>query len=64
MTWPMLPGESLNDVARMFYPKNVEMQRLFIGKTLRLNAGTQSNLSMAQRFEKPTLLVVPTLKSL
>ena len=22
MTWSMLPGENLNDVARLFYPKN------------------------------------------
>ena len=64
MTWPMLPGESLNDVAHLFYPKNVVMQRLFISKTLHLNKGTQPNLSAAQRFEKPTLLLVPTLKSL
>ena len=64
MTWPMLPGESLNEVAHMFYPKNVVMQRLFISKTLHLNKGTQPNLSVAQRFEKPTLLLVPTLKSL
>ena len=64
MTWPMLPGESLNDVAHLFYPKNVVMQRLFISKTLHLNTGTQPNLSAAQRFGKPTLLLVPTLKSL
>ena len=64
MTWPMLPGESLNDVAHLFYPKNVVMQRLFINKTLHLNTGTQPNLSAAQRFEKPTLLLTPTLKSL
>ena len=64
MTWPMLPGESLNDVAHMFYPKNMVMQRLFISKTMHLNKGTQPNLSAAQRFEKPTLLLVPTLKSL
>ena len=62
--WPVLPGESLNDVARLFYPKNVVMQQLFISKTLRLNTGTQPNLSAAERFEKPTLLLVPTLKSL
>ena len=64
MTWPMLPGESLNEVAHLFYPKNVVMQQLFISKTLHLNKGTQPNLSAAQRFGKPTLLLVPTLKSL
>ena len=64
MTWPMLPGENLNDVARMFYPKSVVMQRLFIGKTLHLNMDKQANLNATARFKEPTLLVIPTLKSL
>ena len=64
MTWPMLPGENLNDVARLFYPKNVVMQRLFVSKTLRLNTAKQAKLSATGRFKEPTLLQVPTLKSL
>ncbi len=62
MTWPMLPGESVNDVARLFYPKNSAMQQQFTAKTLRLNAETQ--LKANTRFDAPTLLVIPTLKSL
>ena len=64
MTWPMLPGESLSDVARMFYPKNVVMQRQFVSKALRLNINTQSNLKATARFDAPTLLLIPTIKSL
>ena len=64
MTWPMLPGESLNDVAHLFYPKSVVMQRLFVSKTLHLNTGKHAHLSATDRFKEPTLLVVPTLKSL
>jgi hypothetical protein len=64
MTWPMLPGESLNDVARLFYPKNKAMQKQFVFKTLRLSHDIQPNLDPKQRFEEPTLLVIPTLKSL
>jgi len=64
MIWPMLPGESLSDVARLFYPKSVVMQRLFISKTLRLNTAKQAHLSATDRFKEPTLLVLPTLKSL
>ncbi len=64
MIWPMLPGENLNDVARLFYPKNVVMQRLFVSKTLRLNTAKQAKLSATGRFKEPTLLVVPTIKSL
>jgi hypothetical protein len=64
MTWPMLPGESLNDVARLFYPKNKQMQRQFVFKTLRLSTDIQPHLDPAARFVEPTLLVIPTLKSL
>lgn len=64
MTWPMLPGESLNDVARLFYPKNQYMQHQFVFKTLRLSKSVQPNLNPKHRFKEPTLLVIPTLKSL
>lgn len=64
MTWPMLPGENLNDVAHLFYPKNQAMQRQFVAKTLRLSTNIQANLKPEKRFEEPTLLVIPTLKSL
>lgn len=64
MTWPMLPGENLNEIARLFYPKNQAMQRQFVAKTLHLSTNVQANLNPAQRFETPTLLVIPTLKSL
>lgn len=64
MTWPMLPGENLNDVARLFYPKNQYMQRQFVFKTLRLSKDVQPNLTAKLRFNEPTLLLIPTLKSL
>ncbi len=64
MTWPILPGENLNDVARLFYPKNQAMQRKFIAKTLRLSSNIQADLNPVKRFETATLLVIPTLKLL
>lgn len=64
MVWPMLPGESVNDVARLFYPKNQYMQRQFVFKTLRLSKSALPNLNANDRFTSPTLLVTPTLKSL
>lgn len=64
MSWPMLPGENLNEVARLFYPKNQYMQRQFVLKTLQLSKAVQPNLSSKRRFKEPTLLVIPTLKSL
>ncbi len=64
MTWPLLPGESLNDVARLFYPKNKAMQQRFVHKTLRLSAAIRPNLDPVERFETPVSLIIPTLKSL
>ena len=64
ITWPMLPGESVNDLARMFYPKSQAMQQQFVAKTLSLNADTQTSLKASKRFDTPTLLLVPSLKSL
>jgi hypothetical protein len=46
MTWPMLPGENLNDVARLFYPKSKAMQQRFIFKTQRLSAEFKSRRSL------------------
>jgi len=64
MTWPMLPGENLNEVARLFYPKNQYMQRQFVFKTMHLSKEVQPNLTPQIRFKEPTLLLIPTLKSL
>jgi hypothetical protein len=64
MAWPMLPGENLNDVARLFYPKSRYMQRQFVAKTLHLSKEVQPNLNAKHRFKEPTLLVIPTLKYL
>jgi hypothetical protein len=64
MTWPMLPGESVNDIARLFYPKNKTKQQQFVFKTLRLSANIRPDLRATERFESPTLLMIPTPKSL
>ncbi len=64
MTWPMLPGESLNALAAKFYPNNKVMQRHFTAKTLRLNVETMPKLDADLDFLVPTAVVIPTLKSL
>lgn len=64
LSWTAIPGESLNDVARAFYPNNKAMQRIFIAKTLQLNAEIEPKLKSSMVFETPTLLTIPTLKSL
>jgi hypothetical protein len=55
MTLPMLPGVNLNEVARLFYPKNQYMQRQFVLITLHLSKEVQPNLTPQIRFKEPTL---------
>jgi hypothetical protein len=55
MTLPMLPGVNLNEVARLFYPKNQYMQRQFVFITLHLSKEVQPNLTPQIRFKEPTL---------
>ena len=64
MAWPAIPGESLNDIARLFYPKNKVMRQQFVAETLALNTDIEPKLSASSRFINPTLLQIPTLKSL
>jgi hypothetical protein len=64
MTWPLLPGESVLGLARLFYPNDKAMRQQFVAKTLHLNASTQPDLKATTSFDTLTLLVIPTLKSL
>ncbi len=61
MVWPMLPNESLAQLAAKFYPENPVMQRKFIAKTKRLNA---SKLSASTRYKKVTAITIPNLHAL
>ena len=64
LIWPVFPNESLNHIARMFYPKSATMQKIFVLKTLALNPNLPQSLTPETLFEKPSLLIVPSLKSL
>lgn len=64
MTWPMLPGESLNQLAALFYPGNKPMQRRFVAKTLELNHEINPALDPASIFDQPGTLIIPDLKTL
>ncbi len=64
MAWPMLPHESLRDLAQLFYPKQTGMQHLFVQRALRLNAKEYPDLTADDQFAALTPLRVPTLKSL
>ena len=64
LIWSVFPNESLNHIARMFYPKSINMQKRFVLKTLALNPNLPQSLTSETRFENPGLLIVPSLKSL
>ena len=71
-SWPMQAGESVDDLARLFYPKNKNMQRQFSAAVLKLNQGSQaglnaslnSNINPANSFEQPTTILIPDIKLL
>lgn len=63
-TWPMLPGESLNQLAALFYPGNKPMQRHFVAKTLELSHEINPALDPASVFAQPGTLIIPELKTL
>lgn len=62
--WPMLPNESLADLAAKFYPKNKAMQRKFINKAKQLNKDNQSATNPNTRNAALTTIVIPNLRSL
>ncbi len=64
LIWPVFPNESLNQIARMFYPKSTSMQKRFVLKTIALNPNLSPSFTPDSPFEKPDLLTVPSLKSL
>lgn len=61
MEWQMMPGESLNALSRLFYPKSSAMQRLFVKSTVNLNREQMPNLSGDFKFEDKATIRIPTL---
>lgn len=61
MVWPMLPNESLAQLAAKFYPNNRLMQRKFILKTKLLN---KTALTAETRYKKLTTITIPNLRTL
>lgn len=64
MEWQMLPGESLNSLAALFYPKDRRMQQRFIAATVALNRDRLQNRTPGQAFEETTTLQIPSLHAL
>lgn len=64
LEWPMLPGESLNYLARLIYPNDTKMQRNFIDAAARENPATFSGINANHKFDQETLIWLPDLKEL
>lgn len=64
LEWPMLPGESLSQLARLIYPRDVRMQRHFIDAAVRENPATFPRISPRHPFDQETLIWLPDLKAL
>jgi tetratricopeptide (TPR) repeat protein len=62
--WPLLSGESVANLATLFYPKNQKMQRLFVTKTLQLNHVVYPDLVASSKSNQASLIVIPNIKSL
>lgn len=64
MSWPMQAGESVNDLARLFYPQDKYMQQQFVAATIKLNLESQLNLDPATAFDQESTIVIPSIKAL
>lgn len=64
MVWPLLPNESIEQLAVKFYPKNPEMQRKFIAKTLQLNKDNAHISAAETKLSSIVAIKVPNLESL
>ncbi|MES2182380.1 MAG: hypothetical protein V4493_09815 [Pseudomonadota bacterium] len=64
MAWSLMPGESVGQLATLFYPRNISMQHLFVTKTLQLNRDVQPNLLASTSSSQSTAIVIPNIKLL
>ena len=64
MDWSLQPGESVRDLARLIYPKNVQMQQYFIAETIRLNHEAQPDLHPDTVFSQPNQIRIPSIHGL
>jgi hypothetical protein len=62
--WQVLPGESLQSLATLFYPRSPRMQQRFVSSTIALNREKLANMSPRQPFEQGTTLRIPDLRAL
>jgi Tfp pilus assembly protein FimV len=64
LEWPMLPGDSLTQLARLIYPHDRAMQLHFIDAAKRENPEVFARHGSNQRFDQETLIRMPDLRQL
>jgi len=64
ISWPVLPGESVERLAAQFFPNNNPMQQQFVSRTLELSRGQHPSLTSAQVFKQAAVVTIPDLKTL
>lgn len=64
MDWMLQPGESVQDLSRLIYPKSQRMQQYFIAETIRLNRESQPDLHPATAFAQQQQIIIPSIKQL
>ncbi|MFZ3086708.1 MAG: hypothetical protein WA123_01440 [Methylotenera sp.] len=64
MPWPVQAGESINDLARLFYPHDKYMQQQFAAAVIKLNSENQPDLNPAAAFDQESTVIIPSIKAL
>ncbi len=62
--WPLPAGETVRDLAGLFYPKNQRMQQYFIAETIKLNREAQPELHPSTIFSQDNVILIPNIKEL
>lgn len=64
VNWPLPAGETVRDLAGLFYPKNQRMQQYFIAETIKLNMEAQPELHPSTIFSQDNVILIPNIKEL
>lgn len=64
MLWPLLPGESIQQLAAKLYPSSPVLQQRFVQQTLRLSRNRGLLLTADQTARNAQLVVVPNAQAL
>jgi hypothetical protein len=61
--WPMLPGDTIEQLATKFYPNSPILKQRFILKTLSLSRTLNLNVRINEPFKSPHFVIIPNDKA-